>query len=63
MTTWEECYKHDAFDALNYSYTDCFNCPHRNEKNDSCGIKRENRKAREGHADFQREWTNWNAGC
>ena len=45
MKIWEECYNHFGYSARNYPNTDCPNCPHKNEDNDSCNIKRENEHA------------------
>lgn len=61
MKTWEECYNHYGYSAQNYSDTDCPNCPHKDEDNDSCKVKRENEHAVRRYAGWQRDWTNYNA--
>ncbi len=61
MKTWEECYKHYGFSANNYSNIDCPNCPYKDEDDDSCNIKRKNKHAVREYADWQRDWTNYNA--
>ncbi len=61
MKIWEECYNHYGYSARNYSNTDCFNCPHKDEKNTDCETKRANWQSECDYAEWQKEWTNWNA--
>lgn len=58
---WEECYEKIGGEAYNYSFTECYNCPHAKENDPSCEMKRANRRAREAKAERIRECTNWNA--